>query len=155
SKASMDSIANTKELEGAISDILKPLAFRKKGPNWYFYTDECVCMINLQKSEWGGQYYINVAILVTPLTMEKMPLEYRCHIRARIDNLVPSDIDIRGALDLENHSMSSKERVRVLRMALVEYAVPFLMSLGTIDDIKKKVLEDEIVSCRTILSLKR
>lgn len=151
----MESVANTKDLEAIITAQLKPCGFRKKGSNWYLNTDDCVRMINLQKSEWGGQYYLNTAILVTSLDKEQNPLEYKCHIRVRADFLVPDKAELSKVLDLENHSVPSKKRAEFIAGIISDYLIPFLLSLGTLDSIKEAVLENDIVSCRTTLALKR
>ncbi|OWK19429.1 hypothetical protein AJ88_41250 [Mesorhizobium amorphae CCBAU 01583] len=43
-------------------------------------------MLNLQKSSWGPQFYINAAVWFTRLGPERRPKEYNCHIRWRVDS---------------------------------------------------------------------
>ena len=47
--------------------------FKRKGRNWYKTLDDCVQVLNLQKSPWGGQYYINLGILMRDLDSTKYP----------------------------------------------------------------------------------
>jgi hypothetical protein len=147
--------SNTKELESVVTGVLKSKGFTKKGMNWYFATAECICLINLQKSQYGGQYYVNNAILVRSLDNDEYPKVEKCHINIRLEQLVPNKSEIKLALDLEDGSATSQQKDEVLAEAIERYSVPFLMGLSTLDKLKYAVQHDPLVTVRAILPLKR
>ncbi|HWL09243.1 MAG TPA: DUF4304 domain-containing protein [Planctomicrobium sp.] len=68
----------------ALAALLKPLGFKKRRTTWYLQTVDTIQAINVQGSQWGPAYYLNVGTYLRALGEESMPPEYRCHIRARI-----------------------------------------------------------------------
>ncbi|MOA35952.1 hypothetical protein D3C78_1574490 [compost metagenome] len=47
-------------------------------------------MVNVQGSQWGDDYYVNVGFYIGALGQEVSPPSYRCHVQSR---LVPHDGD--------------------------------------------------------------
>ena len=56
-----DALRLKKILVKALDEVLSPLAPQKKGASWYMDGVENFTVLNLQKSNWGEQYYINIA----------------------------------------------------------------------------------------------
>ena len=135
----MANLANSKDLEAIVTSVLKPEGYRKKGANWYSETDDCILMVNLQKSRWGGQFYINLAVLVTDLNKNNTPQEYDCHIRARLDEVAPNSNEVKKALDLEDTTVPTETKIETLFNTLSTYGTPFLLSLNTLSKIKEKL----------------
>ncbi len=146
----MLSIANTKDLENAITGILKPRGFRKKRSNWYYDSDDAICMVNLQKSDFGGSYYINLGALFVEIDKTADPVENKCHIRMRLDNLVSNRESFVKALNLEDQGIVAEDRVQIIASALEDVGVPFLMSIATVDGAKKVLQENRSVFNRTV-----
>ncbi len=150
----MVSVANMKDLERIINECVKPKKFRKKATNWYFDTDDCVEMINLQKDDFGGRFYINLGVMVKNLDQTPEPKEYKCHVRIRLDRLVDDRDRIMRALNLEDASMTGDERFAAVSEAINTHALPFLSSMGTVDGIKKILTEKDFIKCWTMVVLK-
>ena len=75
-------------LESAIALGMKSLGFRKKARNWWRTNDYAVQVLNLQKSQFGEQLYVNVAVYLSDLGNETNPPHNRCHIQARLERIV-------------------------------------------------------------------
>jgi hypothetical protein len=136
----MAALANVKELETIITEELAPQGFRKKGQNWYYRTDDCVCMFNLDKSRWGGQFFLNLGVMVSKIDPTETPLEYRCHVRCRIDDIIDDSSLLEKALNLEDHSIPADEKIKIIQES-IRKAGPILKSLGTLDAVKKIATE--------------
>jgi hypothetical protein len=86
---------NKKELAKIIDDVLKPHGFKKKGNYWRLECDELIKIVNLQKSQWGDQYYINYGFDIKGLENDELIM----HIYRRIGS---KDTEGNNILDLEN-----------------------------------------------------
>lgn len=149
----MNSVATTKDLEKVLTDILKPHGFRKKKHHWYYDSDDCICVVNLQKDDFGGRYYINLGVLVTRIDKTQNPLENKCHIRMRLDRLLDDRESFVNALDLENTALKAEGRIAILTHSIEKGALPFLMSLATIDGIRQVLQKNQAVLNRTVRPL--
>jgi hypothetical protein len=71
--------------------------------NFYRERPETICLLNLQKSSWGPQFYINAAVWFTRFGPDRRPKEHHCHIRWRVDSLMQDQASklFVQALDLE------------------------------------------------------
>lgn len=67
----------------AIGKPLKAAGFKKKANTWFLNNDETIAVLNLQRSSYGPQYYINVGLWLKPLGEVDIPKEHHCHIRCR------------------------------------------------------------------------
>jgi hypothetical protein len=101
-------LTNTKQLESAMSEILKDENFQKKGNSWYMDGADSICVINLQKSDWGGQYYVNLGVSLKCLESSPFPKEHKCHIRSRLCELVEDQELLSQSLNLEDHSFQTE-----------------------------------------------
>lgn len=54
----------------ALEDVLGPAGFTRKGDSWYRRSEEIVEVVNLQKSQWGAQFYLNYGIWLRALGEE-------------------------------------------------------------------------------------
>jgi hypothetical protein len=88
----------------AIVPLAKARGFRmERATNAYISSDETSSVFNLQRSQWGQQYYLNCGIWLNRFGFVKKPREHVCHIRWRVISLL-SDDDARlleGALNIE------------------------------------------------------
>ncbi|MER9619561.1 DUF4304 domain-containing protein [Mesorhizobium sp. M0207] len=71
--------------------------------NYFREWPETVCLLNLQKSAWGPQFYLNAAVWLTRFGIERRPKEYNCHIVWRVNSLMVSEQSkaFTEALDLD------------------------------------------------------
>jgi hypothetical protein len=91
-----------KDLEQAIARVLKPLGYTKRAATWHRDREQVVSLVNLQKSQWGEDWYLNLGVYLKALGSEVRPTEARCHVRCRAASLgrreMPRDADGLSAL---------------------------------------------------------
>lgn len=63
--------------------------FEKKSGSLYRRGDEVIEISNLQKSQYGPQYYFNQGFWLRELDDEPFPKSNLAHIAARIEDLLP------------------------------------------------------------------
>jgi hypothetical protein len=110
-----------KVLEAQITSVLKPLTYTKRGGTWHRDRGKIISVVNLQKSRWGDDFYLNVGVYLKQLGGEERPPESRCHVRCRAETLagmpkLPDDL---------------KEVDTVIRTI----AVPWLDALATPEEV--------------------
>jgi hypothetical protein len=126
-------------IEGTVAAVMKKNGFRRKSKSWYLRTDDTILVVNLQKSIYGDQYYVNLAVWLKALGENVFPKEYHCHIRSRV---VAFDRDRqkyweREVFDLDNTDMPDAERSQQIQSFLEEKALPFLLSCGSVEELRK------------------
>ncbi|MES2822752.1 MAG: DUF4304 domain-containing protein [Pseudomonadota bacterium] len=132
---------NSKIIIDAINPALKSHGFKKKSSNWYLYKSEVVLVVNLQKSQYGNQFYINCAVLVKALLDLEFPQEEKCHIRFRLDSngTDAPENRVKLLLDLENDSISDEDRKSELKKLITSYVLPHLEKCSTLSGITEMV----------------
>ena len=81
-----------KALEQAVARVLKPLGYTKRAATWHLDREQVISVVNLQKSQWGEDWYLNLGVYVKALGDENRPAEARCHIRCRAETLGGGDM---------------------------------------------------------------
>jgi hypothetical protein len=122
--------------EATISPRLKSLGFKKKARTWWRADDNTVQVVNLQKSAYGEQLYVNLGLYIRSLGLELSPPEYRCHMRARLERVVPAEFFEAVATATSNTKPSE-----ALLDALLGHGVSWLEGL-TSPAGRKKFLEN-------------
>lgn len=146
-------IANTKDLETVIDGVLKPRGFLKRRSAWYRHHAEVISVLDLQKSRFGGQYYVNLAVALHGLNPGEYPPEERCHIRVRLEEIANRE-DVLQTFDLENRSLKSAERTQQICM-LIETGADWLEKLTTVESVADQIRSDESLQNRSTLQLRR
>ena len=145
-------IRNEKELLSVLNNVLSLADYSKRDSTWYKNTPEVILVVNLQKSDFGGQYYINLGISFKAIQKEQYPQENKCHIRMRLDNLTPNRDETLNIFNLEKCSES--QELLIIKV-IQNVAVPWLEALITIEAIKSKIIAESNVSNRTTLEVKK
>ncbi|MCK6575794.1 DUF4304 domain-containing protein [Myxococcota bacterium] len=118
-----------------VEAAMKDMKFVRKSSTWHRELDETFLVVDLQMSNFGQQYYVNLGILVKglPLVRDRLPpKENECHIRLRIEALKPGEEEsLRRLLDLEDPSIGADERREQVRAVVADVAAPFLAGCGT------------------------
>ena len=70
-------------IEQAIAERLKALGYSKRAATWHRERDQLISVVNLQKSQWGEGWYLNLGVYLRALGEEVRPAEARCHVRCR------------------------------------------------------------------------
>lgn len=79
------------KFKNAFAEALVNAGFVKKSNSWYLSGEDAIVVLNLQKSDHGDYYYLNVGISLKVLSDQPFPKENHCHIQMRADNLVKSE----------------------------------------------------------------
>ncbi|TIO06857.1 MAG: DUF4304 domain-containing protein [Mesorhizobium sp.] len=98
-----------------------------RATNYYREWPETVCLLNLQKSAWGPQFYLNAAVWLTRLGAERRPKEYNCHIRWRVDSQMEDEQSktFTQALNLE-HPLPDDHRLSLIKEGVDAYGFRLL-----------------------------
>jgi hypothetical protein len=153
-------ISNAKELTRVVDEVIASRGFAR-GPTkggrkaWYKHYPDTVLVLDLQKWDFGGRYFINLAIGARRLLQEEYPREELCHVRFRLDRiLIDEEKGLLSALDLEDSSVSTKERELAVEV-IVARGVEWLEQLTTEQALAERIRSDGSFSRRTYLVLKR
>ena len=123
---------NSKRLQQALAPALKERGFKKSGATWRKVSDEGIGVLNLQGSQWGPSFYINLGVYFRALGDRDQPTEYHCHVRTRLTELVPDRERLNALLDFEK-PVQEGVRVRELETLVVEHGLPWLHRVSTIE----------------------
>lgn len=126
--------------------LARPLGehgFRQKGNTWYLDCPETILVAHLQKSRFGGDHYVNLAIWLKKLGKADFPKEHHCHIRTRLDS-VGSLPGLKRALDEDNRSISPEKRQAIAEKAMRKIGIPFLQSCSGVKEIKERFLAGKL-----------
>src|SRR5262245_38923985 len=91
----------SKWLQQALAPALKQRGFKKSGATWRKWSAEAIGVLNLQGSQWGPSFYINLGVYFRALGDRDQPTECHCHIRTRLGALVPDWRRLDALLDFE------------------------------------------------------
>lgn len=130
-------MADSKLVKEALGAPLVEAGFKKKSDSWYWRNDEVVLLVNLQKSQYGDQYYVNCGVALKSLGAVEFPKEHHCHIRFRLTAVV-SDEERKGiepVFDLENDSLSDHQRKDKISRLIRDIALPILNGCSSRDGI--------------------
>ena len=98
----------------------------KKSGGWYWRSDEVVAVVDLQKSQYGPKYYVNVAFWLRAVGDERWPKTWKSHIAMRIEDLPGVERDrVECLLDLES-DVADEQRVDELSALLTTAVAPFI-----------------------------
>ena len=91
-------------VQATFDEFGRSAGYARKASSWYRRSAETILVVNLQRSQYGPSYYVNVALWLLALGPGEAPKEHDCHVRTRLDDLVPRDCEHRltALLDLES-----------------------------------------------------
>ncbi|MBN9257906.1 MAG: hypothetical protein BGO93_12305 [Mesorhizobium sp. 65-26] len=98
-----------------------------RATNFYREWPETICLLNLQKSSWGSQFYMNAAVWFKRLGAERRPKEYNCHIRWRVNSQMEDNQAkaFTQALNLE-YALPGDQRQSLVRNGVDTYGFGLL-----------------------------
>lgn len=135
-------------IRAALVPVLREAGFKVRSNTWHEQCQDTVLVVNLQKSQWGPQFYINLAVWVRQLGEASAPKEYQCHIRQRATSLPDKRAkNLERALDLDDESFSMQEREACIGEFMRESAIPFLESLSTMKGIRSALDAQVLKGC--------
>lgn len=122
---------HNKCLQAALAGVMKNHGFRKTGATWRKTYPESIGVVNIQGSQWGPSFYINLGVYFVSLGERVKPNEYECHIRCRLDELVPDRDRLNQILNFEI-GIDSTVRDRELESALGVNGIRWLDHCSTV-----------------------
>lgn len=120
---------------------LQPMGFVRKGSTWRYRDDGVISVVNLQKSQYGGQRYVNLGVLLTALSDAENPMENECHIRTRWESLADDERSLAAALNLEVELADGDRQDELERHARNSLDV-FLEGCRTLDGVRQLYRDD-------------
>ncbi len=120
----MASKNNNKILQEAFKPLFKANGFKKRRDTWHHTSDDLIKVFNIQGSQWSEYFYFNIGLYLRALGDEERPLEYSCHVRLRLELLLPDKEEISKLHELSDFEKEQpmEERTREIA-AMVEKAV--------------------------------
>lgn len=102
-------------LKNAFGETLRNAGFVKKSDTWYRSGTDAIIVLNLQKSDHGNYFYLNLGISLKALSDELFPKVNHCHIQIGADSLVGDDLPfLSRALDLDEGNEEDLNRFIVM-----------------------------------------
>jgi hypothetical protein len=92
---------NSKLLQQALAPMLKVAEFKKTSSTWHRQRQAVIAVVNLQGSQWGPAFYVNLGVYFRELGGKDRPCEAECHIRSRLDGHVEDRARLAQLLDFE------------------------------------------------------
>ena len=111
-------------VQRALDPGLTAVAFRRSGQTWRRAGEFGIEVVNLQ-SVHGTHVFINLGLYINGLGNDVEPREEQCHIRARLERVVPNEY-FESVRSIEPESISA-DAVR----ALLDHGIPWLAGLCT------------------------
>lgn len=123
----------------ALEHFGRESGFEKKSGTWYRQGDEVIASLDLQKSQYGPQHYLNLGFWLRELGDEKFPKQETAHISIRLETLVPRERDrVARLLDLE-HALPDGQRVGELVALLRDRILPVIERGRSISGLRSMV----------------
>jgi Domain of unknown function (DUF4304) len=151
-----------KSLESVFGARLIADGFNKKGSSWYRQAGDMLQLVNLQKSSWGMQFYVNLCCVPAGMDVEGMPMPkvHKCPIQIRLDSMFPAQsADIKEVFDLELGSISDSERKERATRIVNELVLQFLAYTRDIPSVRQSIAEGRLphwaanLAARTYLNI--
>lgn len=119
-------------IQQAFDQFGRDAGFEKKSGSWYRHADEVIGVSNLQKSQYGPNYYFNQGFWIRQLGPERYPKVNRCHVQARLEDLLPeAELRIAHLFDLENE-MPDQIRIDELLALLSGDLLPLIEQASSV-----------------------
>lgn len=123
-------------VQATVDNFGQITGMRKHSGAWYGSSRDVWTVVQLQKSQYGRSYFLNVGFWLKAPGDTQPPKERDFHIRARLNALLPDlDTQITELLDLET-SLSDAERKQRLTSILRDSLWPLLRRGSTIDGLQ-------------------
>lgn len=107
-----------------------------KGQSFFLDGQDTIVVLNLQKSDFNEQYYVNVGIWLKALGSSTFPAENKCHIQASLTSLFAPEFD---AIERACHLLSATEEDLARLVSITKtVVVPFCVSCLHIHGLKER-----------------
>lgn len=118
------------DLVSILNEVLMPVRFKKKGYYWGLNEDQITKMVNLQKSQFGSQYYIIYGYI-----LKEIPLKGMMHVYNRVTSIDEEERNrITFLLDLKSNIIDV-DRYKDLKTILFSKLIKKLQNINTEEDL--------------------
>lgn len=145
---------NRTYLKNCLSEVLEPIGYVRSNNTWYKRELETILVVNLDKSPYGGQFYINLGLLLRCLSNLTNPPEQLCHFRCRIEEFFGETKLVQLLLNLEQSPFPPEVRCQMIK-EIVTDATKWLDQLSTLSGLKAALMSDKRVANRSVVILRR
>jgi len=132
-----------KALQSVLAPLMKAHGYRKSGATWHGVSSAFIRVLNIQGSQFGKYFFINLGIFIRALGENPKPKEYDCHVRQRLSGLVSDGGDVFAVLDFQN-DMPWGEREQALRNLVQDHALPWLEKKSDIEEIRNYLTREKL-----------
>jgi hypothetical protein len=122
--------------------ILKSTGFKKTGATWHRLKPPFTHVFNIQGSQWSRYFYFNLGIYITDLGTLERPSEADCHIRERLDGIVPDRKRFIQISDLEQN-IPEQQRQSELQAIISSFAIPWLDRMNSKNQLRHYILNEK------------
>ena len=118
----------------------KQLGAHKSSGSWYLPVDEVTAVLDLQKSQYGPAYYINVGWWLRADLRGEFPKPQQCHIQTRAGSFAPPEMEsrLKDLLDLES-PIGEAERAEELTGFLSQYVSSKILAVTAPSDFRSEL----------------
>jgi hypothetical protein len=111
----------------------------RKGTLWASVADVVLLVVELQRSRWGPQYYVNMGVLLDASNGPEWPKPVDCNVsfRATIVDRDRQPYWDRVVFNLEDASITDDERLHMVSEFLISTAIPFLRQCSKLDYLRE------------------
>lgn len=125
-----------RQLQQYLAPLMKAAGYLKERATWRCAKDESILVFNIQGSQFGPDLFLNLAVYYRALGTELKPLEYECHLRARLNSLVPDPLRLIRLLDFgfqNGDRIADEVRCPEIKTAVEACGLPWLNGYATLD----------------------
>jgi Domain of unknown function (DUF4304) len=124
-------------IQSTFDEFAKGIGGSKKSGSWYLRGTETIVVLNLQKSQYGLQYYVNVGVWLRALGENEAPKGTDCQIQTRLEGLVPAELENRltELLNLD-YDLDEVGRQQALLRLLRDHLFPLIVASSTLESLQ-------------------
>ena len=117
----------------AVDPLARAYGFKaQRRTNAFLARSETTSVLNLQRSQWGEQFYFNCGVWLNRFGQQLQPKEHTCHVRWRVASLLQDDAQqlLEEALDLDTQ-FEEPERLKSIARAVESHGLALLAQCDT------------------------
>lgn len=141
----------TRILTQAIHAELKPHGFQRKSSTWYLSSETVIAVLNLQRSQYGATYFLNLGFWLQQIEHNGFPREHQCHVRDRASSLWPEGTHrpeegpprIADLLNIDDYPCDDTQRLDQLRLFIADKLIPVLKTGVTLEGLNQLLAEHD------------
>ena len=134
---------NSKEFKTVFGEVAKANDFKRAFGEWYKETPECIAILELQKSNFGDYYQLNIKIFIQGI-FNKIYLPSKDLIKSSLGHVNSNETKVyKSVLDFDEPMDDSKRKER-LRELFENHIVPFTNKTLTKSGIRELANKGEI-----------